>query len=335
MHFIGSYVLDIIEFAQTQGVDKETLLKRVPYSEQELKRRDFFVEYPIVEEVLDGAVRASNNEYLGLQMGEMLMLRATEYVDQMIDSSADVQTAFENAVAYSRMISDSMDCALIHREENFEVTFGLNPNWAVHSHNAVKQNLDVALVCAMKSLQRLTARNYKPATVNFFYPRPRYWNEYYRIFDCSVHFNQKVSSICFDQKALDAPVKGKNAGLLQKLSAQAEDILTRLPVEKDLSYEVKKAVLGQEGLFVHHIEQVADRLGMGSRTLQRGLKQEGTTFKKIHNDMRKKLAIRMLAAEVNTVGETAYLLGFSEPAAFVRAFKQWTGTTPKKYHEQG
>ena len=332
MHFIGSYVLDILRFAETLEIDTKHIMAEVPYALKDLQRTDFFVGYETVERVFDQVHEASGSDYFGIQMGEMLMLHATEYVDQMIDSSADVQTAFENAVAYSRMISDSMNCTLVPGSKDFRVEFELNPDWAIHSHNAVKQNLDVALVCAMKSLQRLTAKKYKPVAVNFFYARPKYWNEYYRVFDCAINFNQKVSSICFDQKALGAIVESENAGLLQELSTRAEEILEKLPIEKGTSYLVKKVILDSKGVFVNDISQVADRLGIGSRTLQRRLQQEGTTFKRIQTDMRKKLAISLLSNNGHTVGEVAYLLDFSEPASFVRAFKQWTGVTPKKYH---
>lgn len=331
MHFIGSYVIDILAFAESKGFDSGPIWSQMPHSKDQLGEKDFFVDYALIAQVLDRVVEGLSNPHFGLQMGEVIMLHATQYIDQMIDSSADVQAAFQNAVAYSRMISDSMQCALVLEPEHFKVNFEMNPDWAVCSANAIQQNLDVALVCTMKSLQRLTATNYRPVSVHFHYPRPKSWNEYYRIFDCPIRFGQSVSSIGFDQRVLGAAVRSQDAGLLEQMRQQAEEILIHLPEEKAMSYLVKKAILNASGPFDHQIDAIAERLGMGTRTLQRSLKKEQTTFKTIHGELRKKLALRMLKHESRTVSEVAYLLGFSEVSAFTRAFKQWTGVSPRSY----
>jgi len=331
MHFISSYVLDVIHFAEQHGVDRSLLEDTLGPQPSNFGRPDVFVNYDVLERVLDRAVALTKDGFFGLHMGEQISLAATKYVDQMIDSSSDVKTAFENAVAYSRMISDSMDCSLHLEEDRFRVNFELNPNWKVHSSNSVMQNLDVALVCAVKSLQRLTASNYMPVAVNLYYPRPRNWNEHYRIFDCSLNFNQKVSSICFDKHLLGAQVQSKDIGLLQRLSAHANAVLKRLPVEGSTTYKVKKALLGVAPLRTFKIEEVATEMSVGERTLQRRLQEEGNTFKEVLAEVRMKLAKKMLIEKGSTISDVAYLLGFSEPSAFVRAFKTWTQSTPKQF----
>lgn len=76
------------------------------------------------------------------------------------------------------------------------------------------------------------------------------------------------------------------------------------------------------------MDAVAARLRLGRRTLLRKLKNEGVTFEKVLDELRQKLAHQHLG-EGKNVNETAYLLGFSDPAAFSRAFKRWTGTSPR------
>lgn len=331
MHFISSYVLDVIQFAERQGADRSQLEQILGPQAPNFGGPDVFVGYEVLERVLDRAVAITQNDFFGLHMGEQISLAATKYVDQMIDSSSDVKTAFENAVAYSRMISDSMDCSLHMEGDRFRVNFELNPNWKMHSSNSVRQNLDVALVCAVKSLQRLTASNYMPVAVNFYYPRPRSWNEHYRVFDCSLNFNQKVSSICFDKHLLGTEVQSQDTGLLHGLSAHANEVLNRLPIEGSTTYEVKKALLGAAPLRAYKMEDVATEMSIGERTLQRRLYQEGNSFKGILAEIRMKLAKKMLLERGGAISDVAYLLGFSEPSAFVRAFKSWTQNTPKQF----
>ncbi len=77
------------------------------------------------------------------------------------------------------------------------------------------------------------------------------------------------------------------------------------------------------------MDAVASRMGLSRQTLFRKLKSEGVTFKKVLDSLRRELAIHYFNEEGNSVNEAASLLGFSEPAAFSRAFKRWTGSSPR------
>ncbi|HYJ29032.1 MAG TPA: helix-turn-helix domain-containing protein [Allosphingosinicella sp.] len=76
------------------------------------------------------------------------------------------------------------------------------------------------------------------------------------------------------------------------------------------------------------IEQVARQLGLSRQTLYRRLKAEGATFEELLDGLRHRLALRLIRDERLSVKEAAYRLGFSDPAAFSRAFKRWTGSSP-------
>lgn len=78
------------------------------------------------------------------------------------------------------------------------------------------------------------------------------------------------------------------------------------------------------------IDQVARALGMSRQTLYRRLKAEGATFEQVLDDLRRRLALRLVRDEGLSVKETAWRLGFSDPAAFSRAFKRWTGMGPRQ-----
>jgi AraC-like DNA-binding protein len=78
------------------------------------------------------------------------------------------------------------------------------------------------------------------------------------------------------------------------------------------------------------IEEVARGLGFSRQTLYRRLKVEGATFEQVLDDLRRRLALRFIRDEGVTVKEAAYGLGFSDPAAFSRAFKRWTGASPSE-----
>lgn len=81
------------------------------------------------------------------------------------------------------------------------------------------------------------------------------------------------------------------------------------------------------------IDRAASELGMSRQTLYRRLKAEGTTFEELLQAKRRQLAVRYLGIDRLPVKATAYRLGFSDPAAFSRAFKRWTGTSPSLFRQ--
>ena len=76
------------------------------------------------------------------------------------------------------------------------------------------------------------------------------------------------------------------------------------------------------------IERIARELGCSRQTLYRRLKAEGTTYERLLDGLRRRLALRFIREQGLSVKDSAYRLGFSDPAAFSRAFKRWTGTSP-------
>jgi AraC-like DNA-binding protein len=113
--------------------------------------------------------------------------------------------------------------------------------------------------------------------------------------------------------------------LLERLSGADDDVVERVRGEL-----LKAARVGMPG-----VADVARALGVGVRTLQRQLRAQGTNFGMLSDEVRVCLARQYLGDRVLTIAEIAYLLGFSEPSAFTRAFRRWTGTSPQRFRHAG
>ncbi len=79
------------------------------------------------------------------------------------------------------------------------------------------------------------------------------------------------------------------------------------------------------------VETIAGKLGTSRQTLYRNLKDEGVTFEQVLDALRHRMALDYIASRKVSVNETAYLVGFSDPASFSRAFKRWTGKSPRDW----
>ena len=82
------------------------------------------------------------------------------------------------------------------------------------------------------------------------------------------------------------------------------------------------------------LENMADRLSVSPRTLKRHLQQAGLSYRQLQDEERYRQAKRLLAKPGNSISEAAYALGYNDVANFSKAFKRWSGLTPKGYREQ-
>jgi AraC-like DNA-binding protein len=119
------------------------------------------------------------------------------------------------------------------------------------------------------------------------------------------------------------------------LSERADALLKSLQDAKTTRGRVEAILMPVLHTGEVNMDAVAEKLGLSRQTLYRQLKAEGVTFEDVLDELRHKLALHFLAGKKVSVNETAYLVGFSDPAAFSRAFKRWTGMNPRDARGRG
>ncbi len=328
MYFASNLIHDFIEYAALKGV--------VISPEQNLKQQLGLgngVNYDTMIKILALINQELNDENLGLHVGEMMSLRATAPVDRIMLNSKTLEDSIQNAIEYSKVISDALECTLNKTNEYYSITYEENPNWYVHQGYARKQILDLALLSNVKSLAAYANHTYYPIRVNFAYKRPKLINEYYRLFNCSIHFNQTVTEIVYDHRILGMHSKEIRLGLLDGLKEKVAAEISHLSFENNFVFELKKCILNHKPKRIQ-VAEAATYLHVSSRTLQRKLAALNTTFKKVEGGLQIQLAKTYLEENEKSIDEISYLLGFSETSAFIRFFKSSTSQTPKKYKDQ-
>ncbi len=166
--------------------------------------------------------------------------------------------------------------------------------------------------------------------VHVTHPAPDHRAEYDRIFQCPVMFGADWNALRMDPEAASFRVQLQPRYVFGVLSERAEGLLKELESSKTVRGKVESLLMpilhtGEIGM-----ETIAAKMGQGRQTLFRKLKTEGTTFEQVLDDLRHRLAVNYLSGKKVSVNETAYLVGFSDPAAFSRAFKRWTGKSPSE-----
>jgi len=169
--------------------------------------------------------------------------------------------------------------------------------------------------------------------VSFSHKVPSYIDELKIMFPGTLSFGELSNSISFDAKYLKKPLVRTHQEVKKFLAHHPANIMAVPGDETTLESKIEREIMDEEPskLYFPKISILANKLNMSSLMLYRKLKDEGTSYQKIKDDMRRELAINKLVTEKLSVEEVSELVGFAEPRSFTRAFKQWTGLTPRSY----
>ncbi len=186
-----------------------------------------------------------------------------------------------------------------------------------------------ATLCMLVDMCRVNYGNVlDPIEVNLRREPPPCAGRYFAYFRSPVNFRAGDNNIVLPSDAMDEPLPGANA----VLARMHDQVLTRYLAHLEQSgIETRVRAQIVEELPTGEVSQqsIAAALAMGERTLQRRLKELGTSFSDLLEDARRELALAYLQDRRMSLLEISYLLGFSDPSSFSRAFRRWTGTAPR------
>jgi AraC-like DNA-binding protein len=158
---------------------------------------------------------------------------------------------------------------------------------------------------------------------------PGYAEDYAAVFQCPVRFNAPRNAIRTAPDLPSWPLALQPRYVFGVLSERAEALLQQLDAARTTRGQLERWLMPILHTGDIRAAAAAKSFGVSRQTLFRKLKAEGTTFERVLDELRHRLALDYLSGRKASVNETAYLVGFSEPAAFSRAFKRWTGMSPR------
>lgn len=267
------------------------------------------------------AMRITANPQLALALATALPRGSFGLVEYVCRSAPTLRIALLQWVRYLNLLDDAVTVVLDIDEDSAYLRV------ARESEAPAPAAHELCWALVAKHARELSTVPFRTTRVEFAHPATdaaayRAW------FDAPVVFDAEATQLVMPRAALDAALVSSDPTLLAILTRAADELMAKAPTDPLMTSQVKRVLhellRNDEG----HVEVVAKRLGLTSRSLQRRLKDEATTFNVIREGVRKELAQRYLDDGL-AIAEISFLLGFSEPSAFFRAFKRWTGTTPR------
>ena len=153
-------------------------------------------------------------------------------------------------------------------------------------------------------------------------------------FGSPIKYRATRDALVFRTADLERPFATHNDELLEMLAPQFESALSAVRetpgILEQVKWVLKRLLAGSRP----DLQTVAKELGMGERTLQRRITDEGTSFRQILTDTRRELVHEYLGDLSVEITEAAFLVGFEDPNSFYRAFRSWEGKTPAEWRAE-
>jgi AraC-like DNA-binding protein len=196
----------------------------------------------------------------------------------------------------------------------------------------MRRELDYAMASLLSAAREITAPELTPLRVELPYGEgDGDYGAHRRLLGCDLEFDQSQFRMVFRHRDMAWPVHTADSDLENYLEAYAEQVVETVAHQEDLLEKVERAIWATIKEGRPTLENVAAALYMSPRTLQRRLSEKGLKFIDVVDDFRHELATSLLADDELAIYEIAFLLGYSEPSTFHRAFRRWTDTSPKAF----
>jgi AraC-like DNA-binding protein len=319
-----------IRLARQYDIPMEDIFRGAGLDPYKVAQADSYISQDDVLALFGSVHRLSGDPAFGLHVGEHLSYEELDIVGSLIATSQNGREAIARFNEYKSLWLPFIDITIL--EENSEMGRILLSTQEVDTTRAIYfvEGMFAGLLTLAEWLMS------KPLTVievRFRHPQPDYVEEYAKVFDAPILFNQDRDEILIEPELLDMPLAGHFPVFHDNLIEMANSKLRQMPHHNILVNKVEKFLDDNLGVYPASMEDAASKFNMSSRTLQRKLKKQDTSFAVLRDRVRQRKAICFIQEGELEMDQIADRLGFAETSSFYHAFKRWLGCSPGEYRK--
>ncbi|GMV20075.1 MAG: HTH-type transcriptional regulator VirS [Acidimicrobiia bacterium] len=315
------------------GLDQDSLLAAACLTVAEVEDPDGRLPVERVGKLWNAAFESSGDDSLGLRIARAVPFGAYRVIDFLAASAPTVGESLKRVARYFPLINSAIGWSIDTADDR--VRMRLSPI------DATKPTLDMpraytefALAVTVLHCRHSTGIHWPLIDVTFPFDPPASTALHETTFGCAIRFGTSHASFSVAADTWRMPHRSASVDLLQTLEAHASRLMDDIGATRQATLRVTQAIVDELEGGDPTLATVARRLAMSPRTLQRRLDDEGTSFAEVLDRTRQQIAKSYVADRGLALTEVAFLLGFSEPSAFTRAWQRWFGQSPRAYRAQ-
>jgi AraC-like DNA-binding protein len=316
----------LMELAVSKGANVEQLAGRAGIDPANLEDQDNRIPFANYVALMRAGKELCNDPALALHYGETNDLAQFSVVGLLGCASETMMDAFRQLNRYGRLVIE-----FDGPKERFRLERRTDGFWVIDTRENANDfpELTESTFARMVCGPRAFGVTQLAKAIHVTHPAPAYRAEYDRIFRAPIAFESGENAVLLDPGVANHKIALQPRYVFGILADHADALLKGLEKSKSTRGRVESLLMPVLHTGDASMDMVAREMGFSLPTLFRKLKAEGTTFAKVLDELRHRMALDYLSAKKVSVNETAYLVGFSDPAAFSRAFKRWTGASPR------
>lgn len=316
----------IVQSLELQGVNCRQLFQQLGMNYAALGDAEARFPQDSLTQLWQQAALVTGSSVLGLGLAQVVRPAAFHVVGYAVMSSNTLLEGIASLIRYQRIIGEGADLALQSTTDSYVLTLQIHGDRLP----SARESAEGSLAYFLAFCRWLANRTLVPRTVHLRGAAPLDIRPYQEVFQAPVAFGAEHYALCFERADLEAELPTANAALSKLHQRFADDYLARFS-DGQISHQVRQMLCRMLPQGEPRREALALALLLSERTLQRRLQDEGSSFHQLLDDTRRTLAQQYLGQPGLSLQEISYLLGFSTPSTFFRAFRRWFATTPNEY----
>ena len=329
---LASWTATLVHTLRSRGVDGDALARQAGIDTSAFGVGGARLPLAATTRLWRLAVEATDDPCIGLDVARHVRPSTFHGLSVGVVSSDRFRDALERMVRFAAVVCSPSGRARLEDTDDGVV---YETKWPPGAAMPSEESMEAILACVVRAGRFLMGHDLSPSAVEIARPVRPDLSRFEAFFGCEVTYGAPRYALVFPCSVVDAPLPSR----CEEVARTADHLVGAYLERVDPGGEVTDQVRQQVATLLHGAEAVtptgvAARLAISARTMQRRLRDEGTTFRDVVADVRVALAKQAIAAGDAPVHLLADRLGFSDAAAFRRAFKRATGFTPSEYAER-
>ena len=264
---------------------------------------------------------------LGVRVGRTVTAKSLGLVGYAMYYSNDLHEAMRCLGRYQRIISEAVRYEVESGEDITSIAYNAHPALL-----ALRHPIEGAFAALLNVAREVTGRNIVPRRLALPFAKDAAANEFRRAFGIQPEFETAIAVMEFSNEHMRLPISAADPTLRHYLTELADTTLQSLhSQDHDFEQQVRETLLTMMPRGKPDLWRTAAAMGISARTLQRRLHEKGSSFSKVLDEFKRGLSADLLANRRVAVADVAFLLGYSEPSSFRRAFRRWHKTSPGNF----
>lgn len=323
------YLVNIEDYADRLGLDLLSVFKSAGLEPSEISTEIEVVKLPIIHRALTALLRELNDESIGLEFGNLFSILSHGPLGTAIMASANIHDALRLVERYAIMRSGFIDVNLqINKDLSFLELHNPLPKDDVYFYS-----MDSLVNTIFQGVNKSSAGKFELAAVEFERPRPSDVEPFYKFLNCELRFNCLHARMYFDTSLLECEMPFRDSSAYKVHKETCEKDLAKQQRHYTFSSSIMDMIFDSQNN-LRTCDELARLLNMSVRTLRRKLEKEGSSYNQLLQISRVEKSKELLRESENSIEFISGKLGYLESTSFSRAFKNWTGETPRDWRKK-